>query len=421
MFPHILAQQLFFLRLKILLLHHGAVIMLRHQRLGLPETDPGDAAHGQAGFLRRYFEPPASDIAFLQLPGGKSRHRHLRHARFFGGRLLQQFQFRGTCLLETGKRRLDHPLLHLHDFLKTFDIAHLKVHPRILVQMPGSIVLLRPKHRPHLINPLKDPHHHLLVKLGTLGQISLSAEIVQRKDIGPSLCSRFHDLGRMYLGKMLFLQKAAESLTKPFLDFKDGPLLFIAQGQHPIIQQIFQGGVHFLLIDNDGHGLRRDRQHLQFQQPQFPAQPGTFLRSHQRPDPDTALLHQFFHPKTGEFRTVHALDHMPACAQQHKGKSAHAPQLIDTALEQNFLSRLLPDLFQIEAGYPDRCPGCFLCGFGYQAVCHREFCYFVLHGFVHTLSAILSFFNKFKYHKKTSPTSVISYQCGTGLPGPSPV
>lgn len=50
MFPHILAQQLFFLRLKILLLHHGAVIMLRHQRLGLPETDPGDAAHGQAGF-----------------------------------------------------------------------------------------------------------------------------------------------------------------------------------------------------------------------------------------------------------------------------------------------------------------------------------------------------------------------------------
>ena len=196
------------------------------------------------------------------------------------------------------QRRLYHPLLHLHDFLKVLNIAHLKVHACIFIQMPGSIMFLSPEHRPHLKDPLIDSHHHLLVKLGTLGQICLPAKIVQREDIGPSLCPCFHQLRGMNFREVLSLQKFADSLTDSLLDLEDGPLLFIAQGQHPVIQQILHGSIHLLLVDHDGHGLRRNGKHLQFQQPQFPAQPGTFFRCHQRPDPDTTLLRQLLHIKS---------------------------------------------------------------------------------------------------------------------------
>ena len=83
----------------------------------------------------------------------------------------------------------DHGLLHTAQFLKAIDIAHFKVHSGILVQMPCRIVLFRPENRPNLKHPFIYAHHHLLIKLRALGQVSLFPEIVQPENVSASLRS----------------------------------------------------------------------------------------------------------------------------------------------------------------------------------------------------------------------------------------
>ena len=51
------------------------------------------------------------------------------------------------------------------------DEAQLGVERGVLGQVPDGVVRLGPEHRPHLVDPLEDADHHLLVELRRLGQV----------------------------------------------------------------------------------------------------------------------------------------------------------------------------------------------------------------------------------------------------------
>lgn len=61
--------------------------------------------------------------------------------------------------------------LQPHQVLLVRDEAHLHVQGEVLVQVAARVVLLHAPHRGHLVDPFKDPHHDLLVKLGGLGEV----------------------------------------------------------------------------------------------------------------------------------------------------------------------------------------------------------------------------------------------------------
>ena len=146
------SDQRFFLRLQVVRVADGAAVLFTHQPLGLVEPHTGDPAHvregnGQHGKLSRII--PLQDL-----------HHSAEHAGF-----------------------------HRHHVLKAVDISHFKIQGSIFIQMPLGVVLLRPEYGGRLKHPVKNAHHHLLIKLRTLRQDCGMMKIVQFENICAALCS----------------------------------------------------------------------------------------------------------------------------------------------------------------------------------------------------------------------------------------
>ena len=117
--------------------------------------------------------------------------------------------------------------------------------------MTRRVVLLRPEDRCDLVDTLEDADHHLLVKLRALRQICLFAEIRQREDISSALGSRRYELRCVDFGEVLSIQKFAERLTDPGLNLENRALFFISQRDGPVVQQVLDGSVDPLLVDDN--------------------------------------------------------------------------------------------------------------------------------------------------------------------------
>ena len=117
--------------------------------------------------------------------------------------------------------------------------------------MTRRVVLLRPEDRCDLVDTLEDADHHLLVKLRALRQICLFAEIRQREDISSALGSRRYELRCVDFGEVLSIQKFAERLTDPGLNLENRALFFISQRDRPVVQQVLDGSVDPLLVDDN--------------------------------------------------------------------------------------------------------------------------------------------------------------------------
>ena len=117
--------------------------------------------------------------------------------------------------------------------------------------MTRRVVLLRPEDRCDLVDTLEDADHHLLVKLRALRQICLFAEIRQGEDISSALGSRRYELRCVDFGEVLSIQKFAERLTDPGLNLENRALFFISQRDGPVVQQVLDGSVDPLLIDDN--------------------------------------------------------------------------------------------------------------------------------------------------------------------------
>ena len=117
--------------------------------------------------------------------------------------------------------------------------------------MTRRVVLLRPEDRCDLVDTLEDADHHLLVKLRALRQICLFAEIRQGEDISSALGSRCYELRCVDFGEVLSIQKFAERLTDPGLDLENRALFFISQRDGPVVQQVLDGSVDPLLVDDN--------------------------------------------------------------------------------------------------------------------------------------------------------------------------
>ena len=117
--------------------------------------------------------------------------------------------------------------------------------------MTRRVVLLRPEDRCDLIDTLEDADHHLLVKLRALRQICLFAEIRQGEDISSALGSRCYELRCVDFGEVLSIQKFAERLTDPGLNLENRALFFISQRDRPVVQQVLDGSVDPLLVDDN--------------------------------------------------------------------------------------------------------------------------------------------------------------------------
>ena len=117
--------------------------------------------------------------------------------------------------------------------------------------MTRRVVLLRPEDRCDLVDTLEDADHHLLVKLRALRQICLFAEIRQREDISSALGSRRYELRCVDFGEVLSIQKFAERLTDLCLDLENRALFFVAQRNWAIVQQVLDGSVDPLLVDDN--------------------------------------------------------------------------------------------------------------------------------------------------------------------------
>ena len=75
---------------------------------------------------------------------------------------------------------------HLHDVFVIVDESHLGIEACILVEMTGRVVWLGAEDGTDLKDSFEDPHHHLLVKLRTLGEIGALAEVIEGEGIGAS-------------------------------------------------------------------------------------------------------------------------------------------------------------------------------------------------------------------------------------------
>ena len=117
--------------------------------------------------------------------------------------------------------------------------------------MTRRVVLLRPEDRCDLVDTLEDADHHLLVKLRALRQICLFAEIRQGEDISSALGSRCYELRCVDFGEVLSIQKFAERLTDPGLNLENRALFFISQRDGPVVQQVLDGSVDPLLVDDN--------------------------------------------------------------------------------------------------------------------------------------------------------------------------
>ena len=117
--------------------------------------------------------------------------------------------------------------------------------------MTRRVVLLRPEDRCDLVDTLEDADHHLLVKLRALRQICLFAEIRQGEDISSALGSRCYELRCVDFGEVLSIQKFAERLTDPGLNLENRALFFISQRDRPVVQQVLDGSVDPLLVDDN--------------------------------------------------------------------------------------------------------------------------------------------------------------------------
>ena len=117
--------------------------------------------------------------------------------------------------------------------------------------MTRRVVFLRPEDRCDLVDTLEDADHHLLVKLRALRQICLFAEIRQREDISSALGSRRYELRCVDFGEVLSIQKFAERLTDPGLNLENRALFFISQRDGPVVQQVLDGSVDPLLVDDN--------------------------------------------------------------------------------------------------------------------------------------------------------------------------
>ena len=117
--------------------------------------------------------------------------------------------------------------------------------------MTRRVVFLRPEDRCDLVDTLEDADHHLLVKLRALRQICLFAEIRQREDISSALGSCRYELRCVDFGEVLSIQKFAERLTDPGLNLENRALFFISQRDGPVVQQVLDGSVDPLLVDDN--------------------------------------------------------------------------------------------------------------------------------------------------------------------------
>ncbi len=204
-------------------------------------------------------------------------------------------------------------------------------------------MLLGPEHRAYFINPLKNTHHHLLIKLWTLRQISLLSKIIQPENIRSSFSAFRHDFWRMNFRKMFLFKKTAESPQKSLLYFKDGSFFFIPERQRSEIQLVFQRCIHHLPIYYNGHlclwhGQILYGNHMQFNPISCPT-----LAGHLCGQNHTGLLR---HPLYQFFVVADTLEHMPGSTQNDKTKPTHFPYLIYASMNNYPFANICGKLFR---------------------------------------------------------------------------
>ena len=153
-------------------------------------------------------------------------------------------------------------------------------------------MLFRPEDGADLKDPLKYADHHLFIKLGTLREAGLPAEIVQTKNIGSAFGSFCDDFRGVNLCEVMGFQKTAHTICERFLDFENGGFPLIAEGDRPVIQQGFQGSVHRSLADDHRAVFLRGGEDFDIQKDQVKATSGTFFFPDVNSCSDTAFLGQ---------------------------------------------------------------------------------------------------------------------------------
>ena len=174
------------------------------------------------------------------------RKFHFQNGKLMGVIFLQKLD----CILKKSG-------FHLHDILKSVDIAHLKIKACIFVQMTFGVVFLCTEYRAGLKYAVKNTYHHLFVKLRALCQDGRFVEVAQLEQVCTTLCASGSDLRCVDLGKSFFVEIITECTHQSFLDLEFCTLLHVTQGDRTIVQFCLQGSVQFPFVDCQRKGFCR--------------------------------------------------------------------------------------------------------------------------------------------------------------------
>ena len=219
-FFEISSNQRFFLRLQIIWVADLTIIFFSYQLFGLVKTYCRDLVH-----LRKL---------------------HLQNGKLMSVVFLKKFY-----------RILEKSGFHLHDILKSVDIAHLKIKACIFIQMTFCVMLLCTEYRAGLKYTVKNTYHHLFIKLRALCQNCRFMEITQLEQVCTTLCTSGSDLRCVDLGEPLLIEVITKCPHQSLLDLEFCTLLHITQGDRTIIQLCLQGSVQLPFVDGQRKRLCR--------------------------------------------------------------------------------------------------------------------------------------------------------------------
>jgi hypothetical protein len=98
---------------------------------------------------------------------------------------MQRFQLTCKPFTKFLKDISNHVTQERHDSEVVLNKSKLDIEADIFVDMSRRVVWLCTENRTHFKDAFKDPHHNLLIELGTLSQVCISPEVIKFEDICP--------------------------------------------------------------------------------------------------------------------------------------------------------------------------------------------------------------------------------------------
>src|SRR3989339_366255 len=139
--------------------------------------------------------------------------------------------------LDLIKNVLDDTIGNINNIGPGVDKTHLGIETDILGQMAGGNRGLGPVGMSDSKNPLKSIDHDLLVKLGALGQKSLTAKVVDGKHLRTALTSAGDNTRGLKLGKTMIGKILTKGGDNSGLDTEDIENLLVLERSGAVIEK----------------------------------------------------------------------------------------------------------------------------------------------------------------------------------------